>query len=65
MKCFNIRGKRVNIHNDNRIFIDGRDTKMRLWNNSSTKYINVNSRTQIKEINGMDLESALYVKGWL
>jgi ribosome-associated translation inhibitor RaiA len=43
MQSFNIRGKRVNIHNNNRIFVDGRDAKMRMWNNNSTKYINVNS----------------------
>ena len=65
MKTFNIRGKRVNIHNDNRIYVNGRDTKMRMWQNSSSKYINVNSGVEIKEISGMDLESALYLKGWL
>ncbi len=65
MKTFNIRGKRVNIHNDNRIYVNGRDTKMRMWQNSSSKYINVNSGAEIKEISGMDLESALYLKGWL
>lgn len=65
MKTFNIRGNRVNIHNDNRIYVNGRDTKMRMWQNSSSKYINVNSGAEIKEISGMDLESALYLKGWL
>lgn len=65
MKTFNIQGKRVNIHNDNRIYVNGRDTKMRMWQNSSSKYINVNSGAEIKEISGMDLESALYLKGWL
>lgn len=65
MQSFTIRGKRINIHSDNRIYVNGRDTKMRMWNNSSTKYINVNSGAQIKEISGMDLESALFLKGWL
>lgn len=65
MKTFNIRGNRVNIHNDNRIYVNGRDTKMKVWNNSSTRYNNVNSGAEIKEISGMDLESALFLKGWL
>lgn len=65
MQSFSIRGKRVTIHNDNRIYVDGRDTKIKVWSSSSTKYSNANSGQQIGEINGMDLESALYLKGWL
>jgi hypothetical protein len=38
---------------------------MKVWSNSSTRYSNVNSGAEIKEISGMDLESALYLKGWL
>ena len=65
MKTFSIRGKRVNIHNDNRVYVDGKDTKIKIWSNSSTRYSNVNSGAEFKEISGMDLESALYLKGWL
>ena len=60
MQSFSIRGKRVNIHNDSRIYVDGKDTKMRLWNNSTTRYVNVNSGSEIKEISGMNLEEALF-----
>ncbi|MEN4052720.1 hypothetical protein [Sulfurimonas sp. NWX79] len=65
MKSFNIRGNRVNIHNDHRIYVNGKDTKMKVWSNSLTRHSDVNSGAEIKEISGMDLESALYLKGWL
>jgi len=65
MKTFNIRGNRVNIHNDNRIYVNGKDTKIKIWSSSSTRYSNITSGAEIKEISGMDLESALYLKGWL
>jgi len=65
MQSFSIRGKRVTIHNDNRIYVDGRDTKIKVWSSSSTTYSNANSGQKIGEISGMNLESALYLKGWL
>jgi ribosome-associated translation inhibitor RaiA len=65
MQTFNIRGKQVNIHNDNRIYVNGKDTQIKVWSSSSTKYSNAKSGQQMKEISGMDLESALYLKGWL
>jgi len=65
MQSFSIRGKRATIHNDNRIYVNGRDTKIKIWSSSSTKYSNANSRQKMGEISGMDLESALYLKGWL
>ena len=65
MQSYTIRGKKITIHNDNRIYVDGRDTKIKIWSSSSTKYSNTNSGQKTGEISGMDLESALYLKGWL
>jgi hypothetical protein len=63
MKVFSIRGKRVSIFNDGQIFVSGNSTNIKVWNSDSKRYSNVKSGAEIKEINGLALEDALYLKG--
>ncbi len=64
-QVYNIRGKTVKIFMDGQIFVGGRFTNIKQWESSSKQYSNVNSGAEIKEIRGMDLESALRLKGWV
>ncbi len=62
MKAFSIRGKSVSIHSDGHIFVSGKDTGMKMWSSNSRRYSTLHG-SEIKEISGLDLESALVLKG--
>ncbi len=59
-----LRGKRVSVHSDGEIFVDGNKTNLRQWSSSSTRYTNLSGREQ-GDISGKTLEEALYVKRFL
>ena len=59
-----IKGKKVSIHADGHVFVDGRDTKLKIWKSDETRYSNLSGQEQ-KEIQGQSLEHALIVKGFL
>jgi hypothetical protein len=65
MKNFSIRGKTVTVHNDGYIFVNGNATNIKQWQSSSKRYSDTRSGSEIKEISGLDLESALLLKGFV
>jgi len=64
-QVYSIRGKTVKIFPDGQIFVGGKFTNIKQWSYDSTRYSNVNSGSELNELRGMDLESALRLKGWI
>ncbi len=61
---YTIKGRRVSIHSNGQIFVDGRDTKIKQWSSSATRYSNLSGQEQ-KDISGKKLEDALMLRGFL
>ncbi len=59
-----LRGKKVSVHYNGEIFVDGKKTNLKQWSSSSTRYSNLSGQEQ-KEIKGKPLEEALYIRGFL
>lgn len=55
------KGKRISVHADGHIFVDGKDTKLRQWD-CGNRYSNLHGQED-KEIKGKGLIEALYLKG--
>lgn len=64
MAEYNLRGKRVSVHSNGQIFVDGNCTKLKQWTSSSTRYSNLSGQEQ-KDVKGKNLEEALYLRGFL
>ncbi len=64
MAEFKLRGKKVSVHSDGHIFVDGRCTGIKQWKSSSTKYSNLSGQEQ-KDLKGSVLEDALCLRGFL
>ncbi len=65
MQQYSIRGKSVKVFGDGQIFVNGNKTGMKQWSSSSTRYSNGNSGSELKDLQGLDIEAALMRKGWL
>lgn len=65
MANYTLRGKRVSVHGDGHIFVDGKDTKLKQWSSSSTRYSSTISGQEQKDVKGKILEEALYLRGFL
>ena len=59
-----LRGKKVSVHGDGEIFVDGKKTNLKQWASSSTRYSNLAGQEQI-DVSGKSLAEALYIKGFL
>jgi len=59
-----LRGKKVSVHNDGKIFVDGKRTNLKQWKSSSTQYSNLSGQAQ-NDVSGKMLEQALYIRGFL
>jgi len=59
-----LRGKKVSVHGDGEIFVDGKKTNLKQWKSSSTRYSNLAGQEQ-HDISGKALADALYIKGFL
>ncbi len=59
-----LKGKKVSVHYNGEIFVDGKKTNLKQWSSSSTRYSNLSGREQ-KDINGKTLEEALCIRGFL
>lgn len=59
-----LRGKKVSVHGDGEIFVDGNKTNLKQWKSSSTRYSNLAGQEQI-DVSGKALADALYIKGLL
>jgi len=57
-------GKKITVHNDGEIFVNGKATGLKQWQSSSTKYSNL-SGTEQKDIKGLGVEDALWKRGLL
>lgn len=64
MNTETIRGKKVSVHADGHIFVNGKDTKLKRWKSDETRYSNLSGQEQ-KELQGQALEKALVIKGFL
>lgn len=61
---YTIKGSRVSIHSNGQIFVNGKDTKIKQWTSSPTRYSNMSGQEQ-KDISGNKLEDALMLRGLL
>ena len=59
-----LRGKKVSVHGDGEIFVDGKRTNLKQWKSSPTRYSNLSGQEQ-SDVSGMTLEQALYIRGYL
>jgi hypothetical protein len=64
MTRYKINGKQVNIHNDGVIFVNGKNTKIKQWKSDKTRYSNLSGQ-ELKELQGLSIEYALDLKGFL
>jgi len=60
----NIKGRRVSVHNDGKIFVDGKSTGIKRWESSPTRYSNLSGQEQ-RDISGQTLENAIMLRGFL
>jgi predicted transcriptional regulator len=59
-----LRGKKVSVHGDGEIFVDGKKTNFKQWKSSLTRYSNLAGQEQ-SDLSGKTLEEALYLRGFL
>lgn len=59
-----LRGKKVSVHADGEIFVDGKKTNLKQWKSSSTQYSNLSGQVQ-NDVSGKTLEQVLYIRGFL
>ena len=59
-----MRGKKVSVHDNGEIFVDGSKTELKQWKSSPKRYSNLSGQEQ-KDLKGKTLEEALYLKGFL
>jgi len=59
-----LRGKKVSVHSDGEIFVDGKKTNLKQWKSSSTQYSNLSGQEQ-GDVSGKTLEQTLYLRGFL
>lgn len=64
MATYNIGGKRISIHSNGKIFINGSDTGIKKWNSENNRYSN-NYGRELKELRGLCIEEALRLKGFI
>ncbi len=64
MADYRLKGKRVTVHRDGEIFVDGSKTNIKQWASSSTRYSNLSGQEQ-KDLKGLTLEEALVLRGFL
>lgn len=64
MPDYNLKGKRVSVKPDGKIFVNGTDTKIKQWTSDSKRYSN-SYGSEMKELAGKPLEEALKLKGFL
>jgi len=63
MADINHKGKRISVHADGRIFVDGKDTRLKQWD-CGNRYSNLSGQED-KAIKGKGLLEALYLKGFI
>lgn len=61
---FKLKHKKVTIHSDGQIFVEGKSTGLKMWKSSSTRYSN-HQGTEQKDVKGKELEAALILRGFL
>jgi len=64
MTQYKINGKKVNVHGDGMIFVNGTNTRIKQWKSDKTRYSSL-SGSEIKVLKGLSLECALELKGFL
>ena len=64
MKAFStsIGGRRVSVDSDGYVYVNGSSANFKIWQSNSKRYSNRYGQ-EIHELSGLDLESALRLKG--
>jgi hypothetical protein len=60
----NIKGRKISIHNDGQIFVDGKNTNLKQWQSDPKRYSNLHGQEQA-DVRGQTLETALMLRGFL
>jgi hypothetical protein len=63
MTEYKIGIKKVSVHPNGQIFVDGKNTKIKQWQ-CGNRYSNMSGQ-ELKQLKGMSLEKALKFKGFL
>lgn len=61
---YTIRRKKVTVHSDGQVFVEGRNTGLYRWDSDHTRWKNSSGR-ELTELKGNGLEKALEIKGFL
>jgi|GEM_PF-2919867 len=61
---FHVKGKRVSVDEDGRIYVNGSDTGIRQWKSEANRYSD-RYGAEMKDLRKMSLEDVLYFKGYL
>ena len=64
MQQYKIKGKKVTIHNDGYIYVNGSSIGLKQWESDKKRYSNL-SGTEQKDFRNLDLQTILEFKGLL
>lgn len=62
MQQYKIKGKKVTIHNDGYIYLNGNSTGIKQWKSDKRRYSNLGG-TEQKELKNLDIQTVLELKG--
>lgn len=62
MASYRLNGKKVTVHPDGEIFVNGNATGLKQWKSDSKRYSNMSGQEQ-KDVKGQPLEDALKLRG--
>ena len=64
MQQYKIKGKKVTIHNDGYIYLNGNSIGLKQWKSDKRRYSNLGG-TEQKELKNLDIQTVLEFKGLL
>ncbi len=59
-----IQGKKISVHSDGQLFVDGRDTGLYRWSSDPKRWKN-RYGSEVKNFKGKSLEDVLKLKGYI
>ena len=62
MATYKLNGKKVTVHSDGEIFVNGSVTNLKQWKSDSKRYSNIFGQEQ-KDVKGQSSEGALLLRG--
>jgi len=64
MVSFNVQGKKISVHGDGQVFVNGKDTGLKQWSSDPKRWSNLFGSEQ-KDLRGLSLEEVLRFKGYI